>query len=106
MAYYSISVRIAAQTANGRTYDERRQSVIDAARRAEAGYWDSTTSFMLAESPLQTVEFAQEVCAGLSRQHDMAVIYDPGDMSMCYFGQVHAEDVLRSFFTAGKSFEI
>ncbi|MBP2446373.1 hypothetical protein [Rhizobium leguminosarum] len=98
MASYCISFRIANQTVKGRTYDERRQSLIDAAAYAKSGFWDSTTSFILAESPLDTNKFAHSVCAELSPDHDMAVIFDPGDMSMRYFGKVNSEEVLRSFF--------
>lgn len=100
MATYCISFRIADQIANGRSYNERRQSLIDSATASDGGYWDSTTSFILVESPLHTVEFAKSVCSGLSREHDTAVVFDPGDMSMCYFGQVPTKEVLKSFFVA------
>jgi hypothetical protein len=97
MATYCISFRIADVTANGGTYNERRKSLVDAAY-TDSGYWDSTTSFILANSSLDTTSFAKKLCAGLSQQHDMAVVFDPGDMSMCYFGQVPEEEVLSSFF--------
>ncbi|MCQ1779164.1 hypothetical protein NOJ05_18325 [Neorhizobium galegae] len=102
MAYYCISFRIADQTANGKSYDDRRSSLIAAARAQDSGFWDSTTSFILAESSLDTWTFAKSVCADLSEQHDMAVVFDPSDMSMSYFGQVNAPEVLESFFRIPK----
>ncbi|MBF2716879.1 hypothetical protein [Agrobacterium vitis] len=98
MAYYCISFRIADQTALGKSYDERRKALIEAAYDQKRGFWDSTTSFILIESSLDTVNFAKSVCASLSPQHDMAVVFDPSDMSMCYFGQVNEANILESFF--------
>ncbi|BCH60404.1 hypothetical protein RvVAR0630_30280 [Agrobacterium vitis] len=98
MAYYCISFRIADQTAVGRSYDQRRKGLMEAAHAQKKGLWDSTTSFILAESTFDTVNFAKSVCADLSPQHDMAVVFDPSDMSMCYFGQVNEADILKSFF--------
>ncbi len=68
------------------------------ARTEDLGYWDETTSFILAESSLTTNDFAEKVCKGLSAEDDMVFVFDPADMSACYFGNVASVDVLKSFF--------
>lgn len=75
---------------------------MDAARQADAGFWDATTSFIIAQSPLNTEVFAAALAKGLSAKHDMLVVFDPTDMSMSYFGVVNAPDVLCTFFKHSK----
>jgi len=99
MAYtYCITFRIADKAVRGATYAQRRQKLIDNAREENLGYWEETTSFILAESALSTPQFAARVCAGLSEADDMVVVFDPSDMSASYFGVLQHADVLRSFF--------
>ena len=96
---YAISFRVANRTIGGRTYDERRQSIIDGARGPEKmGFWDETTSFILVESNLQTDAIAKAASRGLVASADMLFVFDPSDESACYFGAVEHVDVLRSFF--------
>lgn len=95
---YCITFRIADQTVNGKTYDDRYSSVEENARTKGMGYWEETTSFILAESNLNTPDFTKKVASGLSEKHDTLVVFDPTDMSASYFGKVEAVDVLRSFF--------
>lgn len=99
---YCITFRVANQTANGKTYDERRQSIVDAVRQDGLGYWDETTSFFLVESNVSTPDVAKAASAGLSATHDMLVAFDPSDMSVAYFGNVQSPDVLGSFFNTIK----
>lgn len=94
---YCITFRIKNETVGGKTYQDRYNSIIDNADEGK-GLWTDPTSFLLIASDLGTVEFAKNVVRGLSRQHDMAFVFDPNDMSACYFGAVEAEDVLLSFF--------
>ena len=72
---------------------------MDAARQADAGFWDATTSFIIAQSPLDTTTFGKRLTAGLDSKKDMVVVFDPTDMSMAYFGAVNQAEILRSFFT-------
>ncbi|MGX5830129.1 hypothetical protein [Mesorhizobium sp. 43Arga] len=94
---YCVSFRIANKTINGKSYDDRRQSVVDAAHEG-LGYWDETTSFFLVESSLSASGLAKAVSAGLSVQEDMIFVFDIGDQSASYFGALTHFDVLRSFF--------
>lgn len=96
----TASPLVASQIANGKTYDERRQSIVDAVRRDGLGYWDETTSFFLVESSASTPDVAKIASAGLSATHDMLVAFDPSDMSVAYFGAVQSPDVLGSFFAS------
>lgn len=98
MNTYCVSFRIAAETVGGKTYDERWESLVLAARKADAGFWDGTTSFFLVESGLDTNAFAKSLTAGLSKSQDMLVVFDPADMSMAYFGAVKETAALESFF--------
>jgi hypothetical protein len=98
MSTYAITFRIKNATVNGLTYDERRAALVENARAEELGYWDETTSFILVESNKATDIIAKRVVAGLSPKHDMLVIFDPADMSCCYFGAINYEEVLLSFF--------
>lgn len=102
MSTYVISFRIADRIAGGKTYDERRQALIEATRKHDGGFWDATTSFFLTESDLDTISFGNELCAGLDATHDMLVVFDPSDMSMVYFGAVPNPDILGSFFEGPK----
>jgi hypothetical protein len=99
MATYCVTFRIANEAIGGKTYEERRQSVVTAVNSGD-GYWDETTSFFLVESALSTTNFAKTASAGLSAAKDMLVAFDPGDMSMAYFGAVKHVDALGSFFVS------
>lgn len=72
--------------------------MIDNARTPEMGYWEETTSFIVTESDLDTNAYSAKVCKGLSSTEDMVFVFDPTDMSACYFGAVRHADVLESFF--------
>lgn len=98
---YCVTFRIKNVTVGGRTYQERYNSIIENANEGE-GLWTDPTSFLLISSNLSTPKFAANVVKGLSRQHDMAFVFDPSDMSACYFGAVEHEDVLLSFFPNAK----
>jgi hypothetical protein len=102
MSTYCVTFRVADKTLNGKTYDERRQSIVDAVRTEDMGYWEETTSFFLVESNLQTEPFAKKASTGLDATNDMLVAFDPEDMSMAYFGAVKHPDVLASFFRTAK----
>ena len=96
MSHYCVTFRIADQTVKGKTYDDRRQGLIEALRGA--GYWEETTSFILAESDLDTPSFTARASKALSRADDLLVVFDLADMSACYFGALLHADVLASFF--------
>jgi hypothetical protein len=95
---YCVTFRIGDVTVGGMTYADRRLKLLDNIRSKGMGYWEETTSFALVESSLDTPSFAAKACEGLSRNADMVVVFDPSDMSACYFGPIKHEDVLRSFF--------
>jgi hypothetical protein len=99
---YCVTFRVADRTVDGQTYSERRQSIIDAVRGQNLGYWEETTSFFITESGLSTPDLARDASAGLSEQYDMLVAFDPSDMSMAYFGAIQHPDVLASFFRTAK----
>lgn len=101
MANYCITFRIANKTVAGKTYEERRQILIDNVY-TESGYWDEPTSFILAYSTLDTASFADMACKGLSKADDLLFIFDPEDRSAYYFGPVKETDVLHSFFPSLK----
>ena len=99
---YCITFRIADKTVGGKTYADRRQMLMHNARTKGLGFWEETTSFVLTESAMNTWDFADKVCSGLSAANDIVVVFDPSDMSMAYFGPVAAPDVLRSFFVTAQ----
>jgi hypothetical protein len=99
---YCVTFRVADQTVNGKTYNERRQSIVDSVRAKGLGYWEETTSFFLVESSLDTSAFAKAASKGLSGDHDMLAAFDPSDMSLAYFGAIEHGDVLASFFKTAK----
>jgi len=98
MSTYCVTFTIANKTIGGKTYDERRQRLIDNVREDDLGYWDRTTSFFLVESGLDTNSFAKRAFTGLSSE-DVAVVFDPSDMSAASFGDVKDFDVLKSFLS-------
>jgi hypothetical protein len=102
MNTYCVTFRIADQTVGGKTYEDRHQSIIEAVRTNDAGYWVETTSFFLVESNLDTAAFGKRASSGLSANHDMLVAFDPSDMSAAYFGTIEHPEVLASFFTTAK----
>lgn len=99
MSNYCVTFRIADRTIGGKTYKDRRQGLVENVQAAGGpGYWEETTSFLLAESGLSTEAFAAKACRGLSAADDLVVVFDPADMSACYFGPLKHVDVLRGFF--------
>jgi hypothetical protein len=102
MSTYCVTFRVAAETIGGKTYAERRQSIIDAVHIKGRGYWEETTSFFLVESDLDTPSFAKNASKGLNAANDSLVAFDPSDMSMSYFGAVRHPDALGSFFRIAK----
>lgn len=102
MYTYYITFRIADRTLAGQTYEDRRQQLMTNARTKGGGFWAETTSFILAESELDTYSYAKRVCQGLSAAHDLVVVIDPSDDSAAYFGPIEEEEVLRSFIPKAK----
>ena len=102
MPSYCVTFRIANETISGKTYDQRRQSIVDAVYTKGSGYWDETTSFFLVDSELNTLDFAKWASSGLSASKDMLVAFDPSDMSMAYFGAVKHTEVVASFFRSSQ----
>lgn len=97
MSTYFVTFRIADETISGQSYAKRRQSIIDAIYNKQ-GYWEETTSFVIAVSTLDTKSFATKASAGLCVKNDILVAFDPEDMSMAYFGPVEFPNALASFF--------
>jgi hypothetical protein len=102
MANYFITFRIADRTVGGKTYDERRQQLMDNVYTKGQGFWVETTSFVIAASTLNTWQFGTKAVQGLSASDDIVVVFDPADMSMGYFGPIQDVEVLRSFFGESK----
>ncbi len=99
MFTYCVTFRIADKTVGGKAYDDRRQLLINNVYPKDGGgYWEETTSFFLVQSSLGTPEFSAKACKGLSANDDLVVVFDPSDMSACYFGPVAHPDVLKHFF--------
>ena len=94
---YCVTFRIADKVVNGKSYSERYEAFMDDVRAEKGGFWAETTSFMFVESSLLTPDFSKRIVKNLSAQHDTVVVFDPEDMSACYFGQVDSSDVLTSF---------
>ncbi|MBX9452171.1 MAG: hypothetical protein KL801_10080 [Mesorhizobium sp.] len=99
---YCVTFRVADIVVGGKTYNERRQSIVDAVKTKGLGYWEETTSFFLVESSFDTVSFTKAASKGLSASHDMLAAFDPSDMSVAYFGAIEHPDVLASFFQTAK----
>ncbi|NQV58971.1 MAG: hypothetical protein HQ502_04845 [Alphaproteobacteria bacterium] len=98
MSTYCITFRIANRTVSGKTYNQRREALVENAQKENLGYWEETTSFLLVESSLDTNAFSKRVRSGLSEADDLLVVFDPSDMSACYFGAIDNLGVLESFF--------
>lgn len=96
MSTYCVTFRIVNKTIGGQTYNDRYNRLISNVYGPN-GFWDGTTSFLLANSSQDTVGFAERATDGLS-QEDMVFLFDPDDMSACYFGAVPELEILRSFF--------
>lgn len=105
MYQYAITFRIANKTVGGKSYDDRYEQLLSNLREEGFGFWDETTSFALVESRLGTYELGKRASRGLSQRHDLLFLFDPEDMSACYFGAVEHEDVLLSFFPNAKKLE-
>jgi hypothetical protein len=99
MSHYCVTFRIADRIIGGQTYSDRRQRLVDNVHTEGQGYWEETTSFLLAESGLNTTSFATKACQGLSANDDLVVVFDPADMSAVFFGPHKHGDVLQGFFT-------
>lgn len=102
MYIYCVAFRIAAKTVNGKTYDERRQSVIDSVRVSEQGFWDELTSLFLVQSSFSTADLAKKASAGLSKADDLLIVFDPSDMSLGHFGNFSDAEILESFFRVSR----
>ncbi len=102
MSTYCVTFRIANKTVAGKTYSDRYSALTDNLHEGSDGYWSEPTSFILVGSTLDTNAFAKKAVKGLSDKEDMLFVFDPEDMSACYFGAVEREDVLKSFFPRAK----
>ncbi len=98
---YCLSYRIADKSANGKSYAERRQQLVDNVY-SDNGFWEETTSFIIVNSELSTLAFAEKACTGLSAADDLVIVFDPEDMNAAYFGPLEHEAVLASFFKSLK----
>ncbi|ERP87267.1 hypothetical protein Q669_10915 [Labrenzia sp. C1B10] len=102
MATYCVSFRLANKTIGGKSYDERRKLIETNVWAKGQGYWDETTSFILAGSDLDTFSFAKKASEGLGAKDDILLVFDPSDMSAAYFGPVDSPEILGSFFNVLK----
>jgi hypothetical protein len=105
MSTYYVATRLSNKTLNGKTYDERRNLLIENMHQDGQGFWADPTSFYLVESDLDTYSFAAKASRGLSVKDDLVVVFDPTDMSAASFGPVEHFDVLKSFFPAVKKID-
>ncbi|WP_411033854.1 hypothetical protein [Shinella sp. BYT-45] len=99
MSVFCVSISIADKNIDGRTCEERRQSVFDAFHTDGRGLWQEMTSFFLVESELSAVDLAKKVSSRLSRTDDFLLVFDPFDMTVGYFGPFTSPEVLESYFT-------
>lgn len=95
---YLVSFRVSDKTIDGKTYQNRYDTLVENLAHGSDGFWFDTTSFYIVGSTENTGAFARRVVRGLSSKHDMLFAFDPEDMSACCFGAIQAEDVLVSFF--------
>ncbi|MBO0347511.1 hypothetical protein J0X15_19935 [Roseibium sp. CAU 1637] len=102
MSNYCVTFRIAKKAVEGKSYSDRYDQLADGIHDGSAGYWSEPTSFILVGSNLDTESFAKKAIKGLSREEDMLFVFDPEDMSACYFGAIEHEEVLKSFFPRAK----
>lgn len=102
MDKYFVTFRIYDGVAAGKSYDERRQSLIDAAYGGCEAFWAETTSFLMISTDLRTPDFVKKITRGLSAAHDIVVVFDPDDQSCSYFGPVANADLLRWFVPLAK----
>ncbi len=102
MYTYCVTFRIADKIVGGKSYNDRRQLLVDNVRSSDNGYWEETTSFFLVESDQDTYSFANKAVKGLSIADDLVVVFDPSDMSAAYFGPLKHGDTLGSFFRSLK----
>jgi hypothetical protein len=100
MATYCVTFRIADKTIGGKTYNDRREALINNVYEQGNGYWEETTSFFLMSSNLQTPAFLKKATQGLSQADDLVIAFDPEDMSAAYFGPLKDRPVLASFFAS------
>lgn len=98
MSRYCTTFRIAKRTVDGKTYDNRYDQLMDNLREEGRGWWDESTSFVIAESDLDTTAYCKRAVKGLSAKHDVVITFDPEDESGGYFGAVEHADVLTAFF--------
>lgn len=98
MSTYFVSFRVAEINTPEGTQAERRRSISDNAAAFGGGYWDETTSFIIFDCELDTPGAGAAVVRGLSRAHDLAVVFDPSDMSLFRFGAFKYGEALDSFF--------
>lgn len=98
MSTYVVTFRIADKTISGKTWNDRYNQLQKNLVQLDKGYWRDPTSFYLVESYEDTNAFAKRIVRGLDPSADMLFTFDPKDMSACYFGDVNALDILRSFF--------
>ena len=94
MSNYCITFRLANKTVGGKTYQNRYDLLVSNAITQGKGFWDEPTSFFFVESALDTNAYAAKVCKGLSAADDLVIVFDPSDMSACYFGVVEHLEVL------------
>lgn len=102
MSTYAVTFRIGSKTVGGKTYDQRRDQLIENVRSDKVGYWEETTSFFFVQSDADTYDFGKFAVKGLSAAEDLVVIFDPEDMSACYFGDITYPDVFLSFLPNAK----
>jgi len=98
MSNYFVSFRIADKSVGGKSYQDRYEALVANVHSSGMGYWEETTSFFIVESNLNTTDIATKGAKALSASDDMLLVFDPEDMSACYFGAFKHADVLRSFF--------
>jgi len=98
---YVLTFRIKNETIGGKSYQDRYDA-LHAALKKNNGLWYDTTSFYLMGSAESTSAIGARLVQGLNAQHDMLFVFDPEDMSACYFGNIGSLGALTGFFPKSK----
>lgn len=108
MPAYWLSFRVHSGFANGKTYSNRRNGLLEALEdecTSKYHLWDDTTSFIIFEtSSTDCAAIARRLSVRLSREVDVMLIRAMNFKNAAVFGVNHAKELRKFMMDGDKSY--
>lgn len=95
MNTFAITFRIADKKADGKTYDERYNALVDKVNSLSKRWWVEPSSFFLIETDLEADALCSKIKATIAEDADVALILSTTHKIASVCGKVEDDDLYK-----------